>query len=861
MRRKCQILSTFALIISAIFLVPASSIAQQVSIVRLLDQIAKAQIRPSGFQRPLPPRFGSLEPEGGINQGFKLTKGQKYGFVAVGDDNANDIDLQLLDRNGKVLAEDNDADESAVINFSPRQSGIYYLRVIMYGCQAEECKYAVGVYRGSKNLQRIRQSGNTSSSGSRPTMPSSSSPKPPLTDGMVINETSTNEKPPRALVEQPSNGRLPVSTLEVYVPSPTFNPKVENTVDASSSSEIMKGDQDREIPASPSYKQWIDFVTKASPKAVAFQPVSSITGSGSLILSTPKSIEPSTGTITKIATENPPVLGQSKPGALIDSVNIDHNRQFDQKTRGMAVAITSYIWNAKGQSGSINVYAKQADDSYIKSRNPGYTIQPQRILTSGIKVKIPSDNTKVNSVVYLPYPAFDLPSEKTSDLKLQVQIQLDNVSTALANDETQRFNLTSQTRVQKPSQHILSSAPKDKPRAFLINGYYGQAHPGLVREVLEAVSSKTWPYKLSNGDSLRGLDIPPIVGNWDDLYSTFEGVTLRSDVRFRQQMYEALRQLDPNVPVIFIGHSFGADSLMQVARCEAGKLDNCPPVNVIPSAPRNEDEARRQQERQQGRKILFFATLDPVTTGGIRMRKSVPYNMSYFFNRWTENSVLIKLLGIPALTIPGIPVGVGIPVDHGISGELSADFVPDVNSSFVNDQTQQSTSKNWDGSEIRVECGWLQVSCDGYVFPTFTRRGRKGTRPMLLDHGEIPNDMYVQRQILEALTKLLSNQAPLAEVDTAELQSKVTINVLENDSDPNGDPLTITNVTNGTFGKVEINSEGTVTYSFTEAFIQPPQADSFTYTISDGKGGTATAKVTLKRRQGSTRPSTRNRAQ
>jgi len=102
MHRKYQILSTFALIIGTVLLVPASSIAQQVSIVRLLDQIAKAQIRPSGFQRPLPPRFGSLEPGGKIDQGFKLTKGQKYGFVAVGDDNANDIDLQLLNRNGKV---------------------------------------------------------------------------------------------------------------------------------------------------------------------------------------------------------------------------------------------------------------------------------------------------------------------------------------------------------------------------------------------------------------------------------------------------------------------------------------------------------------------------------------------------------------------------------------------------------------------------------------------------------------------------------------------------------------------------------------------------------------------------------------
>jgi hypothetical protein len=121
MHRKHQIQSTFALIIGTVLLVPASSTAQQVSIVRLLDQIAKAEIRPPKFQRPLPPRFGSLEPGGEIDQGFGLTKGQGYAFVAVGDDNAKDVDLQLVDTNGKVVAEDNDTDESAVVTFSPPQ--------------------------------------------------------------------------------------------------------------------------------------------------------------------------------------------------------------------------------------------------------------------------------------------------------------------------------------------------------------------------------------------------------------------------------------------------------------------------------------------------------------------------------------------------------------------------------------------------------------------------------------------------------------------------------------------------------------------------------------------------------------------
>ena len=68
-----------------------------------------------------------------------------------------------------------------------------------------------------------------------------------------------------------------------------------------------------------------------------------------------------------------------------------------------------------------------------------------------------------------------------------------------------------------------------------------------------------------------------------------------------------------------------------------------------------------------------------------------------------------------------------------------------------------------------------------------------------------------------------------------------------NDSDPNGDALTITAKTNGALGNVTINGSGTsLTYSFsgTPPSIGSSLTDSFTYTISDGNGGTASATVT-----------------
>ena len=68
------------------------------------------------------------------------------------------------------------------------------------------------------------------------------------------------------------------------------------------------------------------------------------------------------------------------------------------------------------------------------------------------------------------------------------------------------------------------------------------------------------------------------------------------------------------------------------------------------------------------------------------------------------------------------------------------------------------------------------------------------------------------------------------------------ITVLGNDSDPNGDPLTVTTVSDPANGGTVINPDGTVTYTPDKDFNG---TDSFTYTISDGNGGTDTATVTV----------------
>ncbi|MCA9837173.1 MAG: cadherin-like domain-containing protein [Trueperaceae bacterium] len=85
------------------------------------------------------------------------------------------------------------------------------------------------------------------------------------------------------------------------------------------------------------------------------------------------------------------------------------------------------------------------------------------------------------------------------------------------------------------------------------------------------------------------------------------------------------------------------------------------------------------------------------------------------------------------------------------------------------------------------------------------------------------------------------NAPPKAVVDEAvtSKNTAVQINVLANDSDPDGDTLSIDSATDPANGSTSI-SGNSITYTPKTDFVGQ---DQFSYTISDGKGGTATASV------------------
>ncbi len=91
------------------------------------------------------------------------------------------------------------------------------------------------------------------------------------------------------------------------------------------------------------------------------------------------------------------------------------------------------------------------------------------------------------------------------------------------------------------------------------------------------------------------------------------------------------------------------------------------------------------------------------------------------------------------------------------------------------------------------------------------------------------------------------NRAPIAKNDTASTNKgeRISINVLSNDSDPDGDALTVSSLGQPVNGTVILNDDGTVSYTPNAGFVGN---DVFAYHITDGNGeiSDATVSVTVK---------------
>uniref|UniRef100_UPI0021DA78A7 retention module-containing protein n=1 Tax=Pseudomonas sp. RIT-PI-AD TaxID=3035294 RepID=UPI0021DA78A7 len=135
--------------------------------------------------------------------------------------------------------------------------------------------------------------------------------------------------------------------------------------------------------------------------------------------------------------------------------------------------------------------------------------------------------------------------------------------------------------------------------------------------------------------------------------------------------------------------------------------------------------------------------------------------------------------------------------------------------------------------------GTLVLNADGSFVYTPAANFNGGDRfTVTVDDGQ--GNRVVSTVVVEVAPV---NDAPVANPDSASTPSAtpVTIDVLRNDSDVDGDPLTLTGASAAN-GSVTVNPDGSLSYTPNDGFSG---TDTITYGVADGQGGTAGSSVTV----------------
>lgn len=157
------------------------------------------------------------------------------------------------------------------------------------------------------------------------------------------------------------------------------------------------------------------------------------------------------------------------------------------------------------------------------------------------------------------------------------------------------------------------------------------------------------------------------------------------------------------------------------------------------------------------------------------------------------------------------------------------------------------------GTPLSVAGGSIVLNANGTL--TFTADGNfNGQRNFTYTVSD-PQGATAEGKLTVTAKAVVVNSPPVANADavTVAEDKTVTFDVRTNDTDADGDKLTVTQI-NGTpisvnhpvavdGGIISLNGNGTLTFDPNADFNGTPP--SFTYTISDGNGGTSTASVSL----------------
>ncbi|MFC6269509.1 beta strand repeat-containing protein [Frigoriflavimonas asaccharolytica] len=207
--------------------------------------------------------------------------------------------------------------------------------------------------------------------------------------------------------------------------------------------------------------------------------------------------------------------------------------------------------------------------------------------------------------------------------------------------------------------------------------------------------------------------------------------------------------------------------------------------------------------------------------------------------------------------------------DESLSGPITVQSATYLNSAGVLTALPLGTATNvYDAAGTLA--GSMTLRADGtYTFvPTATYVGKVPVNYVAVDANGNTDPAQLTIIVIKTVSTN-SNNNPIAQNDTGytEINTAVSSNVLVNDSDPDGNTLTVTGATQGgtaltigtsttvsgvnsagvavaNAGTIVLNANGTYTYTPATGFVGT--VNPIPYSISDGNGGTATAVLNLK---------------
>ena len=169
-----------------------------------------------------------------------------------------------------------------------------------------------------------------------------------------------------------------------------------------------------------------------------------------------------------------------------------------------------------------------------------------------------------------------------------------------------------------------------------------------------------------------------------------------------------------------------------------------------------------------------------------------------------------------------------------------------------------SVLTNVDGWQYTIEEGAVEVDVEDLPGLTITPPADfAGSFELVVTATSTEAENQDTAGVTEAATITVNvdntNDGPVANDDmaTTDEDSSVTINVLGNDTDADGDTLSVTSATlpGDVDGTVVINPDGTISFTPGDGFdalgVGESQDVEITYTISDGQGGTSSATATV----------------